>query len=216
MEFLGFALSVWAALILGVFIIAMIIGVTFDRHGAESPKWWIFVIGLITFAVWYWKNSPNGFEWHGIVTAFMSILVPVLIYLAIGLAYSVLEFMLEVRRSARKWADLWKSYKASHRDDFTKSPETAANSFVSHNSRSYDRLIVVDRNPDEKSANYVVPRVNRGRLASFIGAWTFFWPFYAISLIIGDLFAEIFRIIANFFVHMSGRFVRVMFKDVFN
>jgi hypothetical protein len=217
-EFLGFALGVWASLALGVFIIAMIIGVTFDRHGEESAKWWIFVVGVVAFIAWYWKSSPNGFEWRTLVALGVSLMVPVLIYLAIGLVYSILEFMLEVRRSARMWAELWKMYKANNQEEFLKSPEKAANTFVSKNGDiAYSsNLITVERNPDETSTNYVVPRVNRGRLASYIGAWTFFWPFYAISLIIGDLFAEIFRIVADFLARVSGRFVRVMFKDVFN
>lgn len=63
---------------------------------------------------------------------------------------------------------------------------------------------------------YVVgPTINRGRLASFIGAWTFLWPAYAISLILGDFVVEVFRVIGDVFSKLGGRFVRVTFDGVF-
>lgn len=206
-NFLGFVAGVWASIFIGVFFIAMIIGVSFDRHGRESAKWWILFFGVIGFCIWKWDDINWQTFWQ------RDLWVGIGIYLAIGLGYSVLEFMLEVRRSARKWSERWKMYK-KHSDP--KIPqETLANTFVANRKHDYE-LIQAERNPDPTATNLVVPRVSRAKLASFIGAWTFFWPFYAISLIIGDLVFEICRIVADVLTNISGRFVRAMFKDVFN
>lgn len=59
------------------------------------------------------------------------------------------------------------------------------------------------------------PKINKIALAESVGAWTFLWPVYAVSLIIGDLLTEIFNWIADTLVAMSGRFVRMSFSDVF-
>lgn len=61
----------------------------------------------------------------------------------------------------------------------------------------------------------VQPVVNRTRLASFIGAWTFLWPAYAVSLVLGDFLMEAFRIIGDIFSKIGGRFVKLTFADVF-
>lgn len=59
------------------------------------------------------------------------------------------------------------------------------------------------------------PKIDKLELASAVGAWTFLWPIYAISLVLGDLLTEIFNWIADALVAMSGRFVRMSFSDVF-
>jgi hypothetical protein len=61
----------------------------------------------------------------------------------------------------------------------------------------------------------IEPKVNRLSLSRNIGSWAFFWPFYAISLILGDLLNEVFKAIADFFVRLSSRFVRLQFANVF-
>ncbi len=61
----------------------------------------------------------------------------------------------------------------------------------------------------------VQPVVNRARLSAFIGAWTFLWPAYAVSLILGDFVVEVFRVIGDAFSKLGGRFVRMTFADTF-
>lgn len=73
-------------------------------------------------------------------------------------------------------------------------------------------FIEVSFNPN---TGCVEPSIKRSRLASFIGCWTFLWPFYAVSLVLGDFLVEIFRIIGDFFSKLGGRFVRLTFSDVF-
>ncbi len=61
----------------------------------------------------------------------------------------------------------------------------------------------------------VQPVINRARLSAFIGAWTFMWPAYAVSLLLGDFLVEVFRVIGDFFSKIGGRFVRLTFADTF-
>jgi hypothetical protein len=59
------------------------------------------------------------------------------------------------------------------------------------------------------------PRINKFQLSRAVGAWTFMWPVYAVSLVLGDLLTEIFNWIADILVNLSSRFVRMSFSDVF-
>lgn len=59
------------------------------------------------------------------------------------------------------------------------------------------------------------PVINKVELAQHVGAWTFFWPVYAVSLVLGDLLTEVFNWTADVLVKLSGRFVRMSFSDVF-
>jgi hypothetical protein len=61
----------------------------------------------------------------------------------------------------------------------------------------------------------VEPKIDKKELAEHVGAWTFLWPAYLISLIIGDLFVELCITFANFLVSISGRVVKAAFRDVF-
>lgn len=66
-----------------------------------------------------------------------------------------------------------------------------------------------------EATSEVQPVINRARLSSFIGAWTFLWPAYAVSLILGDFVIEAFRFIGETFSKLGGRFVRAAFSGVF-
>ena len=61
----------------------------------------------------------------------------------------------------------------------------------------------------------VEPTINRIELSEHVGAWTLFWPFYLVSLVLGDLLSEVWRAVANFLVTISSKFVRAVFSDVF-
>lgn len=84
-------------------------------------------------------------------------------------------------------------------------------SFV-RNYRSRNRIVNADSTEDRLG---VQPRINKVELAEHVSAWTIFWPAYLFSLVIGDLLAELWDIVADFLVNVSGRFVRRAFSDVF-
>jgi predicted secreted protein len=218
MEIFGFVISVWAAIIMGLFFIAMIFGCTLDRRGTEAPKWYIMGIGVVAFVSWFWSDL----RWSGIFDARMWTFVG--LYLLIGLGYSIIEFLLEVRRSARYWSGKWEDFKKAaqrrmHGETMgqyktTDEPTTNLVTEFLHwrNDVSYLRIIGIEATADGTN---IEPKINRQQLAESIGCWTIFWPFYALSLIFGDLLNEVFRIIADLVANISGRFVRMAFKDVF-
>lgn len=182
---------------LAVFFIALCFATAFDRdYNYDAPKWWIFLVGIVVTTVWFWKDWTFG----GIIGTVTSwkFWEPAVIYIVLGLVYSLVEFYFAVRRAARKYAASWKSYNGKVKD------------FVSDYARYKNPLIGIEI-VDEKPS----PKVNKDELAACLGAWTFFWPAYALSLVLGDLFIEIFKTIANGLVKISGRFVRMAFKDVF-
>lgn len=227
MDILSFFGSVWLAIFAGVFFIAMVVGCTFDRRQSEEGKWIVFGIGVVVAAIIGWLNGYH-FSFDSILSTWKTILTYVGIYLAIGLAYSIIEFMLDVRRSVRYWSERWASYMQSEGSTrySSKSVEQfrnmardeKANMFVATNV-GQRRIITIgmNENPsaDKNDKDLIVPKVDRKELAEAIGCWAIFWPFYAVSLIIGDLLMEVWRTFADFMVYMSGRFVRMAFSDVF-
>ena len=218
MDFLGFTLSVWAALAIGVFFIAMVIGCTLDRHNSsEGFKWFVFVVGLIVVAAWHWGE----WSWSQIFSA--EVWKPVLIYLGIGLAYSVLEFFVKVRKEAKIWKEKWGKFKINEAES---NEENRQMNIKSTHSLSLEARFCKDHHgylnritdvkcitTDGKDA--VVPVINRSELAQSVGCWTLFWPAYAFSLILGDLLTEVFKKFADVIVALSSGLVRRMFAKVF-
>lgn len=203
MEIFGFVISVWAALILGAFVIAMVIGCTLERMGIEAAKWWIFTLSVIAFVIWQW----DGLSWDDLINP--ALWARIAFYLLIGLAYSVLEFLLDVRRSARYWADDWKRY-VKTAPDFNDRKSLVTDYFIQRRSYAHNKIIEI-----KVAADQIEPVINHKFLTKSITCWTIFWPFYAISLIIGDLLNAAFRAIADLIVKASSYFVRVVFKDTF-
>lgn len=218
MDIIAFFGSVWLAIGAGIFVLAMIIGCTADRNNYESGKWWVFFIGVILFTIYNWKN---GYRMSMETFLSADLWKFIGIYLLVGIGYSVIEFMLEVRRSARFWKEEWKRFYNENaqtgKGDEVASPHNTALKFVSRTYRShFPRIIGVAMNPDSKDMNDLLqPHVDRTHLAEHIGVWILFWPFYAVSLIIGDLVLEIARVLADVFAKISGRFVRMSFANVF-
>ncbi len=274
MTVFGIVLGLWELIFLGVFFILMIVGTSFDRAGQESPKWYILGVGFIAIAAYYWKDLSMSSLW--VTLSSWAFWKPIVVYLAIGLVYSLLEFVLDVRRSARNYAEDWKNHMASEvqvnvlnadgtpvmkpkldrrgqpvlaiervnnalgterevpvMENVTKNTTYAEGyRIVAEQGAESSRFNEVNAQTKSFLANYrfrnsiieiqlaadkigVEPRVNRLELAEHIGAWTFLWPAYAFSLIIGDLLTEVFRSIADFLATISGRFVRMSFANVF-
>ena len=225
-------MELFAALSLGwielsfltVFFLLLVLGTAYDRNDFESPKWYIFNVGFILIAAYFWKDWTINSVWNG-VTSWM-FWKPVVVYLGLGLVYSIIEFLLDIRRSVSFYAAEWKKHLASnnalelYRDVCEKGPLTnnfnkaleMTRSFI--NNYNY-RNCIIQIVPDKNSKFTPVPQVNNVQLAEHIGAWTFFWPFYFVSLIFGDLLKEMFRIIADFLTHISARLIRVSFANVF-
>jgi len=202
LELFGFVVGAWTLAVFALFFVAMVIGTMFDRTHAEAPKWWIFSAGLVAFLIWQYNN---GATWRDLLV------IPwghIVCYALIGVAYSVVEFLIELRRSKRYWSKEWSDYLKNAKED----QATIVRDFVSRFGGNQYRIIGVVSSADKKA---IEPRVNRKQLAENVGCWTIFWPFYLVSLVLGDLLREFFRAVADFIASISGRLVRVTFKDVF-
>jgi hypothetical protein len=76
----------------------------------------------------------------------------------------------------------------------------------------YGELIAVKASADGLS---VEPFVRKKVLVEYVSAWTVLWPFYALSLIFGNLLTEIVTVLVDITTKFSGAFVRLTFKNVF-
>lgn len=223
MDFFGFTLSVWAAIAVGVFFLAMVLACTSDRYGSEGPKWFVLFAGIAVFGFMYWgdiswKYFLSAPFWKGMG-----------IYLGIGLGYSLLEFWIGIRKAVRYWGREWSNFKeneetrlrhsasvAPHqrRQQEEEDSSTLEQRFIREKGNHHRRAALVHVKLDEQ--NKIVPVINRGELAESIGCWTVFWPAYAISLLLGDLFYELCKKFADIVAVLSGRMVRRAFSGTFN
>lgn len=228
MDVLSFFGGVWASIIIGCFFIAMVIGCSLDRDFNESPKWWVFVVGILVFLLWKWDDLH--LSWNTVVNSTYWEYLG--FYLLIGLGYSILEFLLAIRRSVRYWENTWTTFKSKwtkegmlslapyEQEAYLNLPENERQKFIvekfilKYSTMRYGKknIITIKESDD---GNRVEPTVNRSELAESVGVWTIFWPFYAVSLLIGNFLTEIFRIIADVLANLSGRMVKLAFKDVF-
>ena len=207
MDFLGFTLSVWAAIGVGVLFIALVVACNFDRDNRSAPKWIVFTIGLIAFCAWQWDNLSldsltNAALWAGVAW-----------YLVIGFVYSIVEFVFTVRRESRQVASEWDHFKKNHsvaRDGRDNDGKTLEQKFVERSSYRSSRVIAL-----QVEDGNLVPSVQRSELAQAIGCWTLFWPGYAVSLVLGDLLTEIFRKVADVLAALSTGFVKRTFARAF-
>lgn len=234
----GITLGLMEIFFFSAFVLCMLVGITYDRRDRESSKWYVFIFGLLLFTAWGWKDFTS-MGLSGIYEGFTSwaFWTPILYYFGFGLIYSILEFFMNIRRSAKFFTSDWKrmlgeNIDASERGvarSFTlqeglnaiadKSTVFLYKDYVVKAIQRYvdrsqirNRVVVLRFNRETELPE---PRINKAELAEHVGAWTFFWPFYLLSLVLGDLLTEIFAQVSEFLVTISGRFVRVVFKDVF-
>lgn len=236
MVLLGFTLGLLEMVLLAAFLTILLFGIYFDINGRTKPKWYIFGFGMIALAGVNWGNwTFSGFYetiWSWVFWKSL------LVYLIAGVVYSVIEFVLDVRKTSRRYKDAWEhallqninhharnsTEKTSLKEAINRRPDlpenepliadifSAINMFVSRNNYSN---AIIKLEYDKETMESPQPKIDKTKLAEFIGAWTFFWPVYMIFLVFGDLFTEIFNQLSNFFVSLGGRFVKLVFKDVF-
>lgn len=220
-------LTILEIAVLVVFSILMLIGIAFDRRSEEAFKWWVFFLGggvliwVLRPAEWSWSGA---FEWATSSETITSIAV----YFGLGLLYSCLEFGVGVRRIARKIEAHWQEFLDENINidnktrmsvrEIMKSPTlaeehapTCVEKFIYSNKQNHRSSFI----ELERGHHRPVPKVDKGNLASHIGAWTFFWPFYALTLFFGDLLNMFFDWVSSAIANLSGRFVKMVFSDTF-
>ena len=229
------ALTLFELIACIVFGAAILIAVAFDRRGKNEPKWFILFLGLAGLAAFSWSSWTFSSLWST-VTGF-EFWKSIGFYLAIGLGYSLLEFGLEVRRSARYFADAWEKFlrdttgwrgngesKTLVNGDVLRAAKDAGASAEERESGQKLMENFASRHRDDSAiiraiyregAFEIQPHVNRMALSENVGAWSIFWPAYAINLVLGDLLTEIFNTVANIIARLSGRLVKLAFSNVF-
>lgn len=215
MDFFGFALSVWAAIGLGVLLLALVVACTLDRRDIAAPKWWVLVLGLIVFGVWTWGDLG----WATFTSA--TFWKPVGLYLAAGVVYSFFEFFFQVRKESRTWKAQWEHFKANELSrrgtgaPAEKEQQTLEEAFFDDRRRDNklhsSALVQMTLDKDKKP----VPVIDRVALTKGVTVWILFWPAYAISLVLGDVLAEFFERFADLLVKLSTGMVRRMFANSF-
>ena len=210
MEFFGFVFSTLALVIGTILLLALVVGCSLDRREQNTGlKWWVFAAIGVLFAGWQFDGIRDG-GWIGFFLnpGFWKF---VGLYALAGLVYSVLEFAVTVRKSRTYLADVWSKFLVRWNKELeAKASGTKEQEFIGYYGSSSYAFVGVELRDGK-----IEPKLNRTRLSGYISTWTLFWPAYGISLIFGDLIAEIFNTVADFLASISGRAVRRFFNGTF-
>ena len=234
MELLLFGIALTATHLLGLFVLFVLfcVSTSYDRRGSSTFKWLLLLGTAITVGV---VISPNwNFQTAKDFVLSSALWIPVITYAVLGLMYSGVEFLLTVRKGVREIAVRWASYLKQRGNGYTGGATTPINGDVIAKAKEAD---ATDEDIREAAglctsfaanARYnfigfespkgkldIEPKIDRLDLSQYIGAWVVFWPFYLVSLILGDLLSELFQSIADFIAERCGRFVRNAFSGVF-
>lgn len=214
MEFFGFVFSTLALVIGTILLLALIVGCSLDRREQNaSMKWWVFVAIGIMFTGWQFDGIRGAITDGGWIGFFLN---PgfwkfVGLYALAGLVYSIIEFAIIIRKSRTYMAGVWSRFLVRWNKELAEQASgSQAQEFIDYYGSTSYAFVGLEL----KDGN-VEPKLNRGRLSGYISTWTLFWPAYAISLIFGDLIAEIFNTAADFLASISGRAVRRFYSGTF-
>jgi len=236
---LGFALSTIQLFGLIAIFLLFCISAAYDRRGQSAFKWIVLFGAFIVVGL----NVNPTFDLTVIKNTLLSAAfwTPIVVYIGLGLLYSGLEFALAVRKSVSRSSEIWADFLKDTGARFGRSLRGESNFKGTNeeliklgradNASVENRAIAfevcqrfIERTSDSRdfigfetnsTTITVEPKIDRFNLSQFIGAWVVFWPFYAISLILGDMLAEIWKTIANVIAKYCGRFVRNAFASAF-
>lgn len=244
MTLFGIALGLLELGLIAVFLIAMVISVSVDRRGVPHPKWIVTLLGIggVLFLTRNsWTLSSLG-DFVLSATFWVPLLKYLGAGLAYSFVEFARETRLSAKRLKDDWESFLRmtppargnrdyGYRGDdsektlrevlnslttgvgETDDETAAMRSAAVSVKGEFTTRYTSkdMLIKPRVIDGE----IQPAVDKEILATNVGAWSMFWPFYLMSLIVGDLLAEVFNAVAAVIVSMSGRFVKAVFKDTF-
>lgn len=245
MTLLGFTFGLLEMLIIGVFLLAMIISVSFDRRGEPAYKWVFALLGI--GGVLFYTRDDWTIQTLADFCLSGAFWIPLLKYLGAGFLYSVIEFVRGVRIAKRDLSEAWERFLDLSVTDAVgisniKIPRRDRDEDHEYHYNGSVRSLLSARDLDptfstlaaDCRARFVTQtscsdllvkpisvngqidvKVNKPLVALSVGPWVVFWPFYLFSLIIGDLLAEVFATFADYLSTLGGKYVRMVFKDTF-
>lgn len=208
-----------------------------DCHDEPGPKWAVMFIGLA--ALMYFTKHLWTFDSLMEFLLSKEFWIPFAKYLGLGVAYAIVEFVFAIRTSKRQLKDAWSRHLAEElnyqprRDlkgfngtvlslykteslDFTEDnahieywAKRRREDFVSStNSKLLAVRVIVD-------SKQVIPTINKSYVYNNLFVWIIFWPFYAVSLILGRFLTDVLTGLSKVFVRIGDQIVKIAFKDMF-
>jgi hypothetical protein len=222
---LGITLVLWETVFLVVLALMLIGACAVDNRGDPGAKWFITIVGIGVFiGVSKWQGWTLGeslaqVEWWKLVIG----------YIACGLVFSVINFFVQSYKGARDLKDLWQDFLLeyanwfiSDKRDNRESPEFTIRKYHNRCDEVPPYLLINSSNVDHGVLGKPIEpndlRMNvtiiKSKLAAFIGAWTLWFPFYALALVFEDMLLKFFDWIASLFSGMFTDLVNKMFNSV--
>lgn len=108
MTLLGFTFGLLEMLIIGVFLLAMIVSVSFDRRGEPAYKWVFALLGI--GGVLFYTRDDWTIQTLADFCLSGAFWIPLLKYLGAGFLYTVIEFVRGVRIAKRDLSAAWERF----------------------------------------------------------------------------------------------------------
>lgn len=180
--------------------------------GGRSGRWFIFILGIILTGLYI---STRGGSISETLISFKNYILwlPLFAYLGIGLLYSVLEFFLDTRKAAKYFADKWDKFNAGQTD--VNPANQGIRGFLNIQNGNYHKDSKIIKLTSNLDFTAITPVVNPEVLSFHVTAWTLFWPFFLLSMLIGDVVLKSFKYLSALMIKISTVWVKSLFKNAF-
>lgn len=148
-----------------------------------------------------------------------------MIYIGIGLLYSIYGFFIEIMKSRTFFQNKWEEFlykPVYHRIDgksvtsmVQDLPEIEYNKQVRLFARDEDYKFIKLETRINDDMELINPRIDKVELVSHLIVWTIFWVWYLTHMLIGDFVMNILRYITNRINDIASKFLNNAFKGVF-
>jgi hypothetical protein len=183
--------------------------------GSTSGRWFIFFASIGLTGIYI--STTGGSIPGTLINLKNNVLwVPLFTYIGIGLLYSLLEFLLDTRKAAKHFSAEWHKFNSANNDvilsrciqGFLAAQDQSNN----YNYNRNNRIITLTANSDY---TVISPIVNPDVLSFHIAAWTLFWPFFLLAMLIGDVILKSFKYTSALIIKISASWVKSLFKNAF-
>lgn len=200
------ALCVFAIFVLVTFSVAIV-----DETDGFNWVAMVCVLGLCAYIGFdnVSFHSLSTFPWGGVFSTLAG-------YIMLGFVYFPLQFRITQGKLARKVNDAFQKYALIFQQEKEKALKSAskisvdrenairqaeqeysfvANTFLNSGQgslygRAQGRFTYMTANEDGTA---LVPNLDKGKLVQWMMSWVFYWPFYAINLLVEDFLKEFFH-----------------------
>lgn len=212
LPFIGAVTLIEVLLFLTV-ILPLALSTSEDRNGKNSFNWWIAIYAIVAWCVYSIIVKDDSAHFFSVAfwttsTTWLAIGK----YLAIGLAYVLLEMTVDIFEERRRVKKAWSQETFERQGEQDTAYRTRLERFCSNWNR--DRHLVELRTHALDDVPH--PAINMSTLQRSVFNWIIFWPGYLVSLFLGRILDRLFNYLLKTFRLLGTGLMTLVFRNTFN